>query len=252
MLPLFKSHYSIGKSILTFAKAGETEKNLKGGPSSIIDIAIEEKIKPLFVVEDSMAGFMEAYTNCSAAEIPLVYGYRVRVTAKITEKNEDSLKTESKIIIMARNSEGFYDLCKLATISAVEGFYYAPRIDYETLNKKWTKNLDLIIPFYDSFLFKNSFYVSQSIPDFSVITPTFFIEKNDLPFDNILTEKIKSFTAGKYETVNTKSIYYKERRDFKSYVTYRCIHNRSTLAKPELEHLSSPEFCLESWKEQNV
>ena len=35
-IPLFKSHYSLGKSILTLSKAGSSESD---EPSSIIDIA---------------------------------------------------------------------------------------------------------------------------------------------------------------------------------------------------------------------
>ena len=35
-VPLFKSHYSLGKSILTLAKAGSSEED---EPSSVIDIA---------------------------------------------------------------------------------------------------------------------------------------------------------------------------------------------------------------------
>jgi len=47
----------------------------------------------------------------------------------------------------------------------------------------------------------------------------------------------------------SKTIYYREKKDFKAYMTYRCILNRSTFQKPELRHFGSQEFCMESWKE---
>ena len=248
MIPIFKSHYSVGKSILTFQKAKDPSKR-SDPPFSIIDIALQEKISPLFIVDDNMSGFMEAYTNCSDVEIPIIFGLRLIVTSDIDDKNEDSLKTESKIIILPKNSNGFYDLCKISTIASTNGFYYQPRIDYNYLNKLWTNNLKLCIPFYDSFLFNNSFYFKYCIPDFTKIEPTFFLEDNDLPFDRLMNVKLTKFIAGKYDTQRVKSIYYKDRADFKAYLTYRCIHNRSTLAKPEFAHLSSAEFCIESWKE---
>jgi len=39
------------------------------------------------------------------------------------------------------------------------------------------------------------------------------------------------------------------REDFKAYLTFRCINNRTTLNKPNLEHMCSTEFSFESWKE---
>ena len=40
VVPLFKSHYSLGRSILTLEKAGETAENY---PDSIIDIVKNNK-----------------------------------------------------------------------------------------------------------------------------------------------------------------------------------------------------------------
>jgi len=54
----------------------------------------------------------------------------------------------------------------------------------------------------------------------------------------------------KLEVFNAKSIYYTDRKDFKTYLTFRCINNRSVLNKPDIEHMSSNEFSFESWKEK--
>lgn len=39
------------------------------------------------------------------------------------------------LILLAKNNVGYYNLCKLNSIAFVEGFYYKPRIDFETLQK---------------------------------------------------------------------------------------------------------------------
>jgi DNA polymerase III alpha subunit len=78
-----------------------------------------------------------------------------------------------------------------------------------------------------------------------------FLESNSLPFDNLIKTKIETYSKeNKIELLNTKSIYYKNYNDFKSYLTFRCINNRTTLNKPELNHMSSNEFCFESFKEK--
>lgn len=39
------------------------------------------------------------------------------------------------LILLAKNNVGYYNLCKLNSIAWVDGFYYKPRIDFETLKK---------------------------------------------------------------------------------------------------------------------
>jgi hypothetical protein len=108
------------------------------------------------------------------------------------------------------------------------------------------------IPFYDSFIFNNTLRNSICIPQFEFTKLIFFIEDNDLPFDIIIKNKIENYIKeNNSECYNTKSIYYNKRKDFKTYLTFRCINNRSILNKPELEHMSSNEFCFETWKEKN-
>ena len=156
-----------------------------------------------------------------------------------------------KYIIFAKNEDGYNDLVKIYSLAAKQGFYYYPRTDFKNLKKLWTKNLKLCIPFYDSFIFNNTLEGSLCIPEFDFTEPTFFVESNNLPFDNIVLDRISKFAGSKYEIIKTQSIYYKMKRDFKAYLTFRCINNRSTLNKPGLDHLCSDEFSFESWKEKN-
>lgn len=249
ILPLFKSHYSIGKSILTLEKKGDSESNM---PDSIVDIAKENDLKEVYLVEDSFGGFLEGYKNLKAIGVKLNFGIRMSITSDIKEKSEESLKKEHKVIIFGRNRAGYQKLIRLYSKAYREGFYYQPRLDFESIKSVWTDDLSLCIPFYDSFLFVNSFVLGGScIPDFSFTKPVFFLDYNDLPFDDYLRDTVKTYVKSDYETLETKSIYYKNKKDFKAYLTRRCINNRTNLNKPNLEHMSSDEFCVEAWKERN-
>jgi DNA polymerase-3 subunit alpha len=245
-IPLFKSHYSIGKSILTLEKE-ETSTTTEA--DSIIDLALKHKLKDVVLVEDSMSGFLEAYTNCKAAKLNLIFGLRITVCNQITEKNDESLTKQAKYIIFVKNHNGYKRLIKIFTKGNLEGFYYEPRVDFNTLKENWSdEDLMLAIPFYDSFLFKNVLRFSTCTPDFSFAKPVFFLEDNDTMFDEIARKRVKEYCSiNGYETVEAQTVYYAEKKDFPAYLTFRCINNRSTLSKPDLDHFTSDCFCLEQW-----
>jgi DNA polymerase-3 subunit alpha len=247
-IPLFKSHYSLGKSILTLAKAGSSEAD---EPSSIIDIAKKLNLENLHLVDDSISGFLEAYKSCEDAKLNLRFGLRLTVCDDIDNKTAESREKEHKVIIYILNTDGYYDLIKISTLASIQGFYYYPRIDCKNLKKLWNdKNLHLCVPFYDSYVFNNNLSYSICVPDFSFCNPTYFVEDNNLPFDEILKSKVKEITTDKQPAVKTQSIYYENKEDFLAYLTFRCISERTTLNKPNLEHCSSNEFCAESFKEK--
>jgi len=245
MIPLFKSHYSIGRSILTLKEKGASMKN---GPQSIIDLCFDNGIKDMYLVDDSMSGFLEGYLNAKDAKLNFRFGLRISVCNDLEEKSEEALSKTSKIVIFANNQEGYKLLIKIYTKAAQEGFYYEPRIDYKYLASVWNDNdLSLMIPFYDSFLHRNALCGSVCVPDFKFTKPVFAVEDNDIPFNFLIKNHIKKYIGKEYEAVKTKSIYYKDKEDFKAYLTFKCINNRTTLDKPNLDHMTSNEFCLEAY-----
>lgn len=248
--PLFKSHYSLGKSVLTLSKVGESEPD---EPSSVFDIATKLSLNKVTLVEDSISGFLEAYKSSEAAKMSLRFGLRVTVCDSIDNKTAESRVREHKIVIFAKNTDGYNNLIKISTAACSEGFYYYPRVDSKVLKDLWnSKNLLLAIPFYDSYIFKNNLTYGVCVPDFSFCDPIFLSEDNNLPFDSILNRRIKESAGSNSKIVKTQSIYYENKADFVSYLTFRCISQRTTLNKPNLDHCSSNEFCAESFKEKYV
>ncbi len=254
VLPLFKSHYSIGRSILTLNSLGSSDEN---GPDSIIDICSEAKMDRLHLVDDSMTGVLEAYTNALDANIDLRFGLRINLCDDIKVKDKEYNLKEFKINIFCKNKRGYERLLQIYSIASTDGFYYAPRADYDLLLKYWSdEDLTLSIPFYDSFMHKNKFSMSNIIPNFSNFSPIFFLENNDLPFDKSLRSHVLKYCGDKYDTQEVKSIYYKNKSDFPHYLTFRCISDsnpgraKKTLAKPNFDHMCSNEFSFESWYEK--
>ena len=254
MIPLFKSQYSLGRSILTLYSP---ESLIEEGPDSIVDLAIKNNLKEVYLVDDAMSGFLEAYKNLTDNDIKLIFGLRLTVCADMLEKNKEEQSKESKYIIFAKNTNGYNRLIKISTKAAREGFYHVPRIDFKSLKQFWSdEDLMLCVPFYDSFLFRNTLENAICVPEFTFTKPTLFLEDNDIPFDYIIRDKVVNYAKqNNFNTQESKSIFYNKMEDFKAYLTFRCIGvmgKRATLNKPNLDHMCSDKFCLESWKVSNA
>lgn len=252
MLPIFKSHFSIGKSILTLDDPSETKE---GGKDSIFSICLDNNIKNLILVEDSLTGFLQAFKKSEALNLNLIFGLSINICSNLKAFDKKSPSQDSsKIIIFAKDARGCNLLNKIYSFCYSEGGGF---IDYPFLKKIFKKDLiSIYMPFYDSFIFNNTMFFKNCIPDFSFFKPNFFIEDNDLPFDSLLRSKVLNFCKeNQFKHFHAKSIFYKSRKDFEAYQTYKCICNRKYSSKdfglnnPGLNHCGSKEFCVESFLE---
>ena len=91
-IPIFKSHYSIGKSILTLSPASEKDpkEGSQDGSISVFDIAKENNLKQVVIVEDSLTGFLEADKVARELGVQLIFGVRFDVCNDAS--NEGSIK----------------------------------------------------------------------------------------------------------------------------------------------------------------
>lgn len=242
MIPLFKSDFSIGKSILRLDKKSFEEDS----DSSIFKIVKKSNSKNLVLVEDTMIGFLEAYNNCIAFDLNLIFGLNVLCNSSLNPQEKD------KYIIFSKNSSG----CKL--LNKIYSFVHSERngsITLEDLKGFWSNDLLLYVPFYDSFIYNNFMYFSESIPDLSFFSPSFFIQDNNLPFDSFVRDSVLNYCSkNNFKYLESKSIYYNKRDDFSSFQVYKCLCSRNfsfnaSLETPNLDHCSSPEFCYESYLE---
>jgi len=246
MLPIFRSNYSL-TSVLTLDIYTDKESRDTNRPDSIFDIAKDYDLKDVYIVDNTLTSLVEAYENSQKAGLNLRYGYRVNVCRDIENKTAESHITESKFIIFAKKNS-FKDLIKLHNISTTDGFFNGmPRLDFNTLKKYWSDNLILAVPFYDSYLYYNLLFGRECVPELDFTEPFYFSENNGLPFDDLLNKHLNSIVKGA-EIINSKTIYHRTYKDFKAYMTYRCILNRTTFQKPELRHFGSQEFCMEAWE----
>ena len=81
-----------------------------------------------------MSGAIEFYQKCHKAGIKPIIGVEAYVaTGKLSEKNNK--EKPYHLILLAETDAGYKNLLKLTSIANLQGFYYKPRMDWETLKK---------------------------------------------------------------------------------------------------------------------
>ena len=82
----------------------------------------------------TMFGVLEFYAKALAAGIKPIVGCEFYVAPRrLTDKTPQDNKGLTHLIILAQNQQGYRNLCRMATIAQLEGFYYRPRIDKDVL-----------------------------------------------------------------------------------------------------------------------
>ncbi|MCF8068106.1 MAG: DNA polymerase III subunit alpha [Desulfobacterales bacterium] len=89
----------------------------------------------------TMFGTVDFYDQAHAAGIKPIIGCECYVAPRtLSDRTQIDSKGLSHLVLLAENQEGYRNLCKLASIAQLEGFYYKPRIDKAVL-KEYSKGL---------------------------------------------------------------------------------------------------------------
>ncbi|MBI5273233.1 MAG: DNA polymerase III subunit alpha [Chlamydiia bacterium] len=111
--------------------------------SSASVMALAEKAKsysiPSLALTDqgNLYGAVDFYKACKSAGIKPILGCEIWMapTSRLEKKRIVGVPHGMPIILLAKNPLGYKNLCKLSSIGFLEGFYYQPRIDKETLSQ---------------------------------------------------------------------------------------------------------------------
>ena len=83
----------------------------------------------------NMYGAIEFYKACQKADIKPIIGCETYLAPNGRLDKTSTNRHNQHLILLAKNQQGYKNLMKLVSISHIEGFYYKPRIDWETLKK---------------------------------------------------------------------------------------------------------------------
>lgn len=233
MTPLFKSQFSVGKSILTAEK--------------ILEIAQESSLERVVMVEDSFYGFRVFNELFQKNKMPLVFGIRISVVNNEMSDGE----RPSKLLFFAKNNEGIKSLKRLYSDASLND---GNKLVLSRYSKDDFENLKVAVPFYDSYIYNNIFHFGLSDLPLKHLNPVHFVEDNNHPFDFQILSVIKGLGV---ETENVKTILHRDKNDFHAFQMYKASCSRSqgrapTFQKPNLDHFCSDDFCWESYQDVTI
>lgn len=228
MIPLLKTHASIGKSLL---------KN-----EDVLDIQKEYKLDKVVVVDESFYGFRGLNEKLLSRGVDLVFGIRLPVVQSSPEE------LSSKLVFFAKNNEGLKQIKNLYSKAYCSE---SGQLILSSLKKEDYADVKVAVPFYDSFVYQNIFNFGMCDIDLKKFDHVFFEEDNQHPFDSMISKQLMKVTK---KTESVKSIYYKDREDLEAFQFYKSVTSRSggrpvSYGNPQLEHFCSPEFSWESYLE---
>lgn len=117
-----------------------THYSLLDGLPKIKDFVAEAKKynMPALAITDhgTMYGVIEFYEECKKQNIKPIIGVEFYLSRRKMEDKKSGIDTKPyHLILLAKNNIGYTNLLKLTTEAHLNGFYYKPRIDWETLSK---------------------------------------------------------------------------------------------------------------------
>ncbi|MGD2105047.1 MAG: DNA polymerase III subunit alpha, partial [Anaerolineae bacterium] len=117
-----------------------TEYSLLDGLSScreLVGRAVELGMPALALTDHgAMYGAIQFYKACRAAGIKPIIGMETYVAPRGREDRDPQRdRTPYHLVLLAQNNTGYHNLMRLATLAQLEGFYYKPRVDRETLEE---------------------------------------------------------------------------------------------------------------------
>lgn len=227
-IPLFKTHFSIGKSILTIDK--------------IFELADSEN--QIVIVDESFSGLRRIVKKAKNSEKKVRFGLRI----DCSNEGGDS----SKVILFAKNNKG------IKVIKNIYSKAFTKREGVCDFNDIKDQNVLVAIPFYDSFLHKSIHnFGNYNLPIQDLTECWIFIEENGHPFDYQIQREIELLKEKGFENLtfkNAKTILYEKSVDFPAFQGYKSSCNRKmggrqiNIDAPELEDCSSDKFSWEQYK----
>lgn len=129
----------------------------------LIEAAKKDGMEALALTDaGNLYGVIDFFKECKAAGIKPIVGVDFFVASRTRHDREPRIDNKrTRLVLLAKNIDGYKNLIKLVTDSHLEGFYYKPRIDRELI-EKYAKGLIAISP---SFSGEISLAIKNENPD---------------------------------------------------------------------------------------
>jgi DNA polymerase-3 subunit alpha len=238
-----------------------------------------------FTDHGTMRGYMAQRKECESEDIKPIYGiefyvcqnmHRKGITADEKEElikgvskakskelisffeQKNDLRTRWHLTVHAETNEGLENLFKLSSLSYIDGFYYKPRIDLETLIEH---NKGLIVssgclgsPINSCYVEGRKHFAVEYADKLSeVFGDRFYLEMQPHPIEN--QKIVNKLAVGlrkrykKHKLVATQDAHYVEKAHSDQHQVLLCIGTNDKLCNPFRFKFTGDEFHMRTRKE---
>lgn len=206
----------------------------------------------------NMFGAVEFYFACKDNNVKPILGldaYLAPGSRFDKKQDRDQVQVGPKrLVLLAQNTEGYRELCKISTIGYQEGFYWKPRIDYDVL-KEYNKNLICLSgglrgEVADTFLREGADAALEKIRHLKeIFDDRFYLEvcRTGVPeWDRINKFMLEASKITGVPCVAGNDVHYITPDDQLAQEVLVCIGSNKTLGDESRFKLGSSEFYLKS------
>ena len=209
----------------------------------------------------SMYGVVEFYKQAKKEGIKPILGFEAYVSPrKMTDKDPQKDKNQYHLVLLAENQEGWQNIIKLCSIGFVDGYYYKPRLDHETLREYSGGIIALsacLAGEVQSHLLDNNY--NEAVKTACLYknifgANNFFLEMQDHGMEQqkvVNTSLLKMSKETGLKLVATNDVHYINKEDAYFHDVLLCIQMQKTVMDEDRMKFPSHEFYLKSYEEMS-
>lgn len=193
--------------------------------------------------------------------IQLIFGLKLTVVPDMAQKDAASELQESNVIVFMKDvtanpevqSPSYADLVAINNAAWTTGWHKGRgRIDWATLKRLWTPNLVLALPFFSSFIQRNTLTFATIVPDLPCAPWVFKEVDSELPFAHLIDEAVDHYVKETGCAVQqVKSIYYEGagKSTFREFSVMKARANHGTFSNPRCDNMASDRFSFQAYQD---
>ncbi len=200
-------------------------------------------------------GVVDFYKEAVSQGIKPIIGSEVYVAKRSLYDKEPGIDNEYyHLVLLAKNMKGYKNLIKIVSKGFIDGFYYKPRVDHETL-KKYSEGLIVLSACLggevQSYILSGNIKKADETALFykSIFKDDFYLELQDhgiMEQKKVNKELINMSKRLDIPLVCTNDIHYINKDDAKAHEILLCIQTGKTMDDEDRMRFQTDEFYLKS------
>ncbi len=210
-----------------------------------------------------MHGVIEFFDACKANGVKPIIGIESYLTQwgrRMTDKDARLDRSPYHLLLLAKNNTGYKNLMALATRSQLEGFYYRPRIDHETL-RAYSEGVictsGCLASEVPSLLAEGQFETARErlLWYRDLFRDDFYIELQDHEIDVLykVNEKLLELAQSlSIPLIATNDVHYIHKADADAHDLMLCIQTGALLSEKDRMRMNNDSYYLRSEAEMRA